>query len=183
MNFIQGLMKIRTGLETGDIQVIADGYEMLSGEKVEVSNYKSVQVNLQNDAFSVNLPKEIVDVIQNQSPPVSMECKLPKKRGRPRKNYGGNTPVDNVVETAKAEQILLGKEKKPNRFVDDGTQCSEDRDIDAKLHKVPPVPRRQAISLLTLQCDRCHKNYELHPDLYITGSRKLCNSCSRIGNG
>lgn len=182
MNLIQGLMKIRTGLETGDMQVIADGYEMLSGEKVEVK-YESVQVNLPNTSFTTKVEKELANAMRNQSPPISMETKVTKKRGRPRKNYGGNTPVAHIVETAKADQILLGKEKKPNRFVDDGTQCSEDRDIDAKLHKVPPVPRRQAISLLTLQCDRCRKDYELHPDLYIAGSRKLCNTCSRVGNG
>lgn len=143
MSLIQALSKIKAGIENGDMQLVADGYEILSGDKVVV--------------------KENFDMIVEEKP----------KKGRPKKN------VTTLVTTNKVDQILLGRDKKPNKFTDNGELFVEDKIIDAKLHIKSPVKRRPPAQILQLSCQECGKQYELSSELYVKDARKLCGKCCK----
>lgn len=89
---------------------------------------------------------------------------------------------------AKAEEQVTNytgssiiKNKKVNKFIDDGNEAAGDKDIDKKLWKGrKPVPRvRNAVEYIKHNCHKCGKTFEILPS-QLTGIDKkkfICNSC------
>lgn len=183
MNLIQGLLKIRLGLEKDDMQLVADGYEMLSGEKVEVNTDLKIEIvspKLDFDELKEKIATEVY--IETKKAIKEHDGKIPGKRGRPKKPKFvlQEQTIENVRRVV--EPNLMGKEKKPNKFVDDGTLFIEDREIDAKLQKgKPPVERRPPVQMLNIKCEGCSKQYEVNPAYFDPDMRKLCNRCAKRG--
>ena len=56
----------------------------------------------------------------------------------------------------------------------------EDVEVDQKLHKFAPTPRRGTFKPLKIQCRVCGKVDSVHPSLVETMDRYKCNKCSVI---
>lgn len=139
MSLLVGLSKIKEGINSQNFELVIQGYELITGEK-------------------------ITNVVKVPEKP---------KKGRPKKTA---TTAPAMINTT---QILLGKDRKPNGFVDTGELYQEDKIIDAKLHVKPPVSRREPPQIVKCTCAECGKVYEVVSSLYIADARKLCNTCSK----
>lgn len=96
------------------------------------------------------------------------------KKGKSQKN-----------KRAKIEPLSVGT-KRENKFF---TMIEEDIDIarehrtkdkgDSLLYKgIKPRPRRDAVELVEVECDKCHIVEEVFPSAITSRSRYLCNDCS-----
>ncbi len=161
MNLIQGLMRLRAAIDQLDWHGVAGAYEMLTGEQVEVPNAPETEKSCDKSGIS--------DII---NPP-------PKKpRGRPKKKVADSPAIERaMVDTP----ILIGKEKKPNKFVDTGELHSEDKLTAEERRKFRPSERRPPARMIKLKCQNCTREYEMNADFILPDARKLCNSCSRMG--
>jgi len=67
-----------------------------------------------------------------------------------------------------------------NKFVDmpEHNMHKDDVEIDKKLHKQPPVPRKRKNSLVSVQCRVCGKKDQISASIIGDRDRYKCNKCS-----
>ena len=80
----------------------------------------------------------------------------------------GYTGLTGSTPPAAARPAPLA-EKKPNRFVDDGTiaknQIKDSKKLSRQSKKAPPKAARPAFEEIDLTCCRCGKSQRVHPGL------------------
>ena len=137
--------KIKSGIESNDMELVSEGFEDLTGEKVSTVH-------------------EEVVIEEEASQEESDEFITSTRSLEPRKNS----------RIARAESLTMGERE--NTFVDNGSEASEDLEIDKKLAIKAPVERkRKAFKKISITCASCKKDFEIHPTLVRENYK--CDNC------
>tara|TARA_R110000824_G_C15161370_1_gene671925 strand:+ start:230 stop:688 length:459 start_codon:yes stop_codon:yes gene_type:complete len=144
---------IRSGIVENDIKKIMEGFNSLTGEKIEPRRKP------EDDPVSTEdtTPRE-ADEVQPQVPVRSSELDFTVKRDDPDAGKHG-----------RRESIQVGE----NQFVDDGLEATGE---EFKTPEVNPTPRRKPIQMLEVICNSCGRKEEINP-AYKTGSYHRCSKC------
>ena len=141
--------KIKFGIESNDMGVVSEGFEDLTGEKVSTAQEETV--------------------VEKEAP-----------QGEPDDNFITSTRSSESSESgensriARAEPLSIGERE--NTFVDDGSEASEDFEIDKKLAIKAPVERkRKGFKKVSIRCVSCKKDFEIHPTL--SRENYKCDNC------
>lgn len=120
----------------------------------------------------MTLQEQIKEAIQNNDLELARKLLEAKEKELEQKaieqvtNYSGSTILKN---------------KRVNKFNDDGTEAVSDKDIDKKLWEGrKPVTRgRDAVNFINHNCHKCGKSFQILPS-QLTGIDKkkfICNTC------
>lgn len=141
--------KIKSGIEKEDMDLVSEGFYDLTGEIVS-----------REEAIDTQDPL-LKQVVSDSSSDAEDFITSTRSSGKPSK-YSRAEPLE-----------IRDRE---NSFVDDGTEASEDRELDKILAVKPPVERtRQPFKKTSIQCSTCNKDFKISPSLVRENYK--CDSC------
>lgn len=156
------LQKIKKGIETEDMQLVADGYNSLSIDEI-VYKPKAKQRTAEETRASWTKGKVDMFTEENYSEP----------------NPSRVFPSDENKRAAKAEQFV--PKKRPNLWNDSGETSTEyskkDKAIDKK-NKNRPITKRQPYKPVNVVCYSCGKSFSVS-SAHAFGSKYRCDACCR----
>lgn len=160
---------IKNGVLKNDISMVAEGYQMMTGEQLLEKSVKS-----QPQTNKPVTPPKIVDEFDIENFIVGKDPKQQQPRVR--------IAEDGREEReARREPINLQKVKEVGSlFIDDNTVAVEDKGLTERQKVIPPVARtRPAAKLRAVECTGpCKRTYNVNPALIPTGGYK-CPNCIR----
>jgi len=151
---------IKKGKELNDPELIQMGMDLLSQYQITTKVVKE-----KPPTKKAGRPKKVKLEEQTKSIQDS-DFTMPKKRNVSNKN---NT---DQIECRSIPIILSG-----NKFVDNGKDCNEDREISKKLMSNFDVDRRLFLSKATSDCEKCNKEFSY--DNNLPNLPKYCDKCLR----
>lgn len=190
---------LKRGLTNHCWSDITEAYKGLTGVVIHVDDAGgSVPSDTIDELIEVrNKISEIIDEVRvsifvNEVEPVKNKSKEPaKKSGRPKKNPSVEKPVEHIQQ--QPQQPVFPKVWNPNglpcnNFVDDGSIAPElIKETKQSIKKRGPKRKdqRDEIRYVDVNCDRCKKSEQVHPDLAPTRldptsremTKYVCNSC------
>jgi hypothetical protein len=141
--------KIKSGIQQEDMNLVSEGFYDLTGERVSREEVE-VQDPLLKQVVAPDAQADTEDFITST-----------RSSGKPSK-YSRAEPLE-----------IRDRE---NSFVDDGTEATEDRELDKILAVKPPVQRnRRAFKKISIQCSSCNKEFQISPSLARENYK--CDSC------
>lgn len=154
------LQKIKAGIESGNIALIAEGYNTLSSDKVDMDRIYTMQqarsrasngrqTNFAPEAYSTPTDYEVYQQKQNK-----------------------------VACRAEAFQI----KKRINMWADDKTDrlpdyTEADKANDEKFRNAQRAPRRRPYKPVQVNCYSCGHRYNVNPAIIIQGNYR-CDDCN-----
>jgi len=162
MKLLQGLQKLKEGIETNNTDLIEEGYSLLTDE-------------------DINFPTKTVS-IPIETPPTQIHIPELEKEIRQRANVGSEN-VQSLEMDFTMDKKKTKAEKKDfvNNF-DPGLDTDEEDGYDLINDNVKPVERtRSPHKNVTVFCQDCQKNIEINPqfkrDPYFCEFIKLGQKC------
>lgn len=156
------LEKIRKGIETEDMQLVADGYNSLSIDEI-VYKPKVKQKTAEETRAGWNKSKIQRYSEEDYSEPVTT------------RTFAG----DGEKKIAKSEPFI--PKKRPNLWTDSGETPPEyskkDKAADKK-NKGKPITKRQPYKPVNVICYSCGKSYSVNP-IHAFGGKFRCDGCNK----
>lgn len=157
------LQKIKSGIETGNIALIAEGYNTLSNDKVDLQRIVATQ-NSRNRA----------------APPVRHNGQEFRADYHNEPSYAGDFPQDDTQKLCRVENFVV--KQRYNMFADDHNDKLEDysekdKMNDEKFRNARRTPRRKTYTPVAVNCYSCGNRYNVNPATIIQGKYR-CDSCN-----
>jgi hypothetical protein len=155
------LETIKAGILTNNMRLVAEGYNRVSSDVVDISDIPSTRI------------------------PPTQRRQVPQERIDDDYRH----PEDDFVSTAKTDLGNPSRvepfvpRKRINMFADEGERPPEyseaDRLADQRAKKAKPTPRREAYTPVTVTCISCGKRYNVNPVLVNQGTYNCDKCCTR----
>lgn len=168
MKLLQGLQKLKEGIETNNTDLIEEAYSLLTDEDI---NFPDVAEAYQE----IETPSKTVDEFWKQTTPTHTPIK------RSYTNESENVPLSEMDFTMDKNKTKAEKKDFINNF-DPGLDTDEEDGYDLINDNVKPVERtRSPHKNITVFCQDCQKNIEINPqfkrDPYFCEFIKLGQKC------
>lgn len=154
------LQQIKKGILENNISLIKDGYELLTGEVIDLSNKKT----LDKTKKTRGRPKKNIDDKKNID-------------NKEKENYEDvESFLDEIDDEVRSSKDI----KFTGRFVDFGTRDDESNKIIYPRQRARSRPPARKVKQ---KCDDCGRIDELPPALARNDMLYYCNKCSRKKKG
>ena len=162
MKLLQGLQKLKEGIETNNTKLIEEGYSLLTDEDINFPT-KTVSIPIETPPTQIHIPELEREIRQRAN--VSLE----------------NVQSLEMDFTMDKNKTKTKKKDFVNNF-DPGLDADEEDGYDLINDNVKPVERtRSPHKNITVFCQDCQKNIEINPqfkrDPYFCEFIKLGQKC------
>ena len=162
MKLLQGLQKLKEGIETNNTKLIEEGYSLLTDEDINFPT-KTVSIPIETPPTQIHIPELEREIRQRAN--VSLE----------------NVQSLEMDFTMDKNKTKTEKKDFVNNF-DPGLDADEEDGYDLINDNVKPVERtRSPHKNITVFCQDCQKNIEINPqfkrDPYFCEFIKLGQKC------
>ena len=162
MKLLQGLQKLKEGIETNNTKLIEEGYSLLTDEDINFPT-KTVSIPIETPPTQIHIPELEKEIRQRAN--VSLE----------------NVQSLEMDFTMDKNKTKTKKKDFVNNF-DPGLDADEEDGYDLINDNVKPVERtRSPHKNITVFCQDCQKNIEVNPqfkrDPYFCEFIKLGQKC------